>query len=314
MSAGVKPNTAWARRKRAALLAERNRFEDYCQKRRGGGGVCGGELQYISAPGGGIVLRCPACARQRMGVCRDCDKPVDGRRGYAIRCAQHKEVAKREQMRRSQELHREERLEKARASYQQNDEVRRRRNEYRRLYRKAHPDKIREQKRRAALRDNAAKKHTLAWHRKHNKKKARILRKRQQAKITYYREHPDRPTPKCAGCAKYLSWQPLPSGACGRPPKWCDRCCNKYELARRVKHGTSVTASDEPPLRAYVPSLRELESQYGTRTCVTDGCDVVVTHRKKKCSKCKAADAAEAVRLLEQHRGRGRRTDLERVA
>ena len=50
------------------------------------------------------------------------------------------------------------------------------------------------------------------------------------------------------------------------------------------------------------------------RTCITPGCDVVVTHRKKKCSKCRERDRVQAVEALAQHTGRGRRTDLEHVA
>ena len=50
------------------------------------------------------------------------------------------------------------------------------------------------------------------------------------------------------------------------------------------------------------------------RLCITPGCDIVVTHRRKKCTKCRREAAARAAAKLAAHHGRGRRTDLGRVA
>lgn len=211
-----------------------------------------------------------------------------------MRCAEHKAIAVRTAIERSAERHREKRLAGSRRYYQENEERRRARNEYKRAYRKAHPEKVRAYKRREALRQNE---HRLEWHRKYNRRKARILRKRQLAKLAYYRANPTRPAPKCAGCDLYLSWQPLPGGKSGRPPKWCDGCAPKYEKLRRERTGRSIPASSEP-LVSHAPSLRSLEVRVGLRTCLTPTCDVVLTGRKKKCTKCKERESEEARRLL----------------
>jgi hypothetical protein len=65
-----------------------------------------------------------------------------------------------------------------------------------------------------------------------------------------------------------------------------------------------------PPTRKYEPDVYELEKEFGLRTCVTDGCEVVVTGRKKKCSRCKARDAAAALEFL----AKVTRQDQTRVA
>jgi hypothetical protein len=279
----------------------RNAESIRCQ-RRAGPGICN-TLFEITIEGGRTVSRCPACRRRERGICRDCPLPVYGAVGRALRCATCAARAQREHIRASGERHREKRLAASRRYYQENEEIRRRRNEYKKAYRKANPDKVRAQKRREAL---AQGEHRLAWHRRHNRKKARILRKRQQARLAYYRDHPTRPAPKCDGCTRWLDWQPMPNGRRGRPPKWCDDCAPVTEKQRRARTGRSIPACDEQPVLTYLPTLRELEkTSDGPRTCIAKGCDTVLTGRKKKCTKCKERETAEARQLLVNYRPRG---------
>lgn len=284
----------YARRQRERELATRTGGSTRCQ-RRAGTGICN-TLFDITVVGGRTITRCSACERRERGLCRDCPRRVEGTIGRALRCAEHKETARQAQMRASEERHREKYNAASRRYYQENPEVRRRRNEYKKAYRKAHPDKVRAQKRREALRQGT---HRLEWHRRHNRKLQRALRKRQQAMLAYYRDHPTRPAPKCAGCTRWLDWQPLPNGRRGRPPKWCDDCAPKYEKQRRERTGRSIKACDEQPLLAYMPRLREIEKKVGgLRTCLTEGCDTVLTGRKKKCARCKARETEAARQLL----------------
>jgi len=66
------------------------------------------------------------------------------------------------------------------------------------------------------------------------------------------------------------------------------------------------------PTRVKSPPNSPRRGPNGERLCITPGCDTVLTHRKKKCTKCLERVAADARRLLSRTAGRGRRTDLER--
>ncbi len=279
-------------------------------ERRQGPGKCDAWLETTTDGHGNAVTVCPACERRNRGICRDCPRPVSGRRGYATRCENCKALARREQGRVFEDLHREERLVQSRKYYQGHPEKRAAKATYHRALRQAQPDLIKKQKRDAGMKGNAAHEHTLEWHRKNNSKKPRIRKKRRQAMHSYYRTHPNRTVPKCAGCDRWLSWTPLPGGRAGAPPKWCDDCATPGERTRRAKLGRSVAGLVVPPTRKYEPDVYELEKEFGLRTCVTDGCEVVVTGRKKKCSRCKARDAAAALEFL----AKVTRQDQTRVA
>lgn len=101
--------------------------------------------------------------RLRAGICRDCDRPVEGRRGVAARCAEHKRA---DRNRRTKEhatksgyaskkkyeaAHREE-LRQKHLEYIRRPAVRARMLEQKREWRRRNRDKVRAQKRRAALR------------------------------------------------------------------------------------------------------------------------------------------------------------------
>lgn len=85
--------------------------------------------------------------------------------------------------------------------------------------------------------------------------------------------------------------------------------------AKRLEYHRKRRERDREQLRA-----RERARARGIvemRTCVTPGCDIVVTHRKKKCTKCRERERVQGLALLAPTKGRGRRTDLhpaERVA
>ncbi len=287
---------------RATLLAAGSSTR--CERRQGPG-KCGAWLETTTDGYGNAVTSCPACARRKRGICRDCPKSVSGRVGYATRCESCKALARREQGRVFESLHVEERLARGRKYYRDHPAKRADKATYGRAFRQAHQELVRKQKRDAGTRINAAHLHMLDWHRKNNSKKPRIRKKRRQATLTYYRTHPVRPVPKCAGCDRWLSWAPLPCGRAGAPPKWCDDCATPGERTRRAKLGRSVVGLAEPPVRAYEPDFQELEKEFGLRTCVTDGCEIVVTGRKKKCSRCKARDATAALEFLAKAARRG---------
>lgn len=306
----------YARRRNAAKLAEKQRNSKTCLHRLGRY-VCGGELETTVGEFGATVVRCVRCERRKMGICAHCLSRVCGTVGRSRYCRDHRKAVSRISARKSGLKNKAEKLAKARSYYQDNPEVRARRNEYKRLYRKANPEKVRAQKRREVARQ---RKSYLEYHRRYNAQLKRQQEKRRMAKDAYYRDNPVRPSPKCVKCTAEIPWMPLPGGRQGRPPKTCDACCSKYDLARRQAVRARQAEAQAAPVkkRRRVKPLRvqhPMPSRYaptGERLCFTPGCDIVVTHRKKKCSKCRDLEAREARALIDRlHGGRGRRTDLE---
>lgn len=191
-----------------------------CPRRFGRFGVCGAVLESTTV-NGRLVVSCPACERLARGICRDCPAPVAGRIRSARRCAACKAKYLRAASEKYAENNRALLRKRARDSYRHDDETRRRRNEYKRLWRAANPDKVREQKARGT--------------------------QRADYQAEYRRQHRTR-------LANY---------------------------ARKVRQG------DRP-----------------LRTCITPGCSIVVTHRKRKCTRCKARDRAQAQQILAMHQAR----------
>jgi len=103
--------------------------------------------------------------RRLACVCQRCDLPTVGKPKIALYCAEHRAEATRERVARHAakvgdkhvRAYRARNLEKlrrkAREAYQSDPELRARRNEYKRAYRKLNRDKIRADKERAALRN-----------------------------------------------------------------------------------------------------------------------------------------------------------------
>lgn len=118
-----------------------------------------GRLVEIEDP-----CRCPEW-RRLNGICRWCDEPVTGRRKVALYCARHRKLARKRAQRRYQrsakgrdahrryrQRNREVLLARHRLRYKLDPEERERQAAYKRRWRRENPDKVRAQKRRAALR------------------------------------------------------------------------------------------------------------------------------------------------------------------
>jgi hypothetical protein len=215
----------YARRKRAERLAAVNASASACQKRLGRSAICGGRLETGTDGNGRASTVCRNCERQRRGICRECGLPVAGAVGHAIRCAHHLAEARRRGERKYAAGNRETLRRKAREFYTLDEARRERKNERKRLWRKANPEKIKEYKRQESLRDNTKRR---AYHAKRRERE-------------------------------------------------------RFDLAARE--------------RARYHGVTEL------RTCISDGCDIVVTHRKKKCQRCKARDHQSALDHLRSLRG-----------
>jgi hypothetical protein len=211
--------TTYARKRRGAKLDAKRMSARTCPRKFGREGVCGATLRS-DIVGGRLVVTCPACERFARGICRDCPAPVAGQVRKARRCAACKARVAREATAKYTANNLAVVRKRARDSYRTDEEIRERRNEYKRAWRKAHPEKVKEQKRRESLKQSER---VRAYH--------AAYREAHRTRIANY--------------------------------------------ARKAYHG-------ERP----------------TRTCITRGCSIVLTHRKRKCTKCRERDRLEAQRLL----------------
>lgn len=225
----------YAARRRTRRLDAKRMSARTCPKRYGRWGVCGGVLRSDVVEGR-VVVTCDACDRFDRGICRECPRPVYGTARKARRCEAHAALAQLTSQRKHDANHKAKRRLSSRRNYQQNDARRVQKNEYKKAWRKANPEKVKAQKRREALRQSPR---TLEYHK-------------------------------------------------------------AYRAVHRVK-------------RANVERARE-RGVVALRTCITPRCSIVVTGRKKKCTRCRERERAAATSALAPHAGRGRRTDLERVA
>lgn len=306
----------WWNRRRAERDARANATATRCQHSCGGG-KCDGLLEDRHDSILGRITRwCPRCDRRLRGVCRDCPRPVEGRIGSALRCAEHKAAARRAQIRLSERRHHDERRAADRRRYKQLDpEVRALKLAYKRAWRKLNPDKVRAQKRRFSLRQS--RKH-LDWHRRYN---ARRRAAKAEAMRERYRAENPIPQPRCKKCGRVIPWLGRTEGA-GRPPLRCVFCMDKHQLRAAIRRWVARTdfelAAPRPapakPARPWKPKQPTRMTGAGERLCLTPKCTAVMTGRRKKCDPCLARDAVVAARLLEGRRGRGRRTDLARSA
>ncbi|CAN5922084.1 hypothetical protein BH11GEM2_BH11GEM2_38260 [soil metagenome] len=311
----------YARGRRDAALAARQGGELRCVRRFGPDGLCGARLELITDGNGGtITAPCPKCERLRRGLCADCPARVEGKIGRARRCAACKHRANTESVARHVARNHDEILAAARRSYQENDDVRRRRNEYKRAYRKAHPDKVRAQKQRYVEkhRDDPRSGYRR-YHARYRRKHSAYYRQLENERSAEARAL--RVIPVCRTCGKKTGWEPAASRLC-RPWTKCMKClfpCERKLRRRAIRERAKAIAADPnfvlPPKRVKVvkPRLVAERGPGHERLCVTEGCDIVVTHRRKKCTKCRRQEAELATaKIAEEHAGRGRRTDLER--
>lgn len=314
----MKPATVYARKRRAAKLAAANARARTCQ-RGNGPRRCGGPLvERIDRTLGRVTVVCLWCERREAGVCRDCPRPVAGTVPRAIRCVEDKAQAQFAAQRRHREANRDRINARARTAYD-DPAVRERRNAYKRLWRKANPEKIAAQKYRAAIRHNAARDKMLKYHRVYNaeRRAAKAEAMRQQ-----YREGNPAPSPRCLDCQREIPGYERVPGVMenvGRPPKRCALCMDPAQLRASVRRWEQRTTRElsKPARRAsrrvkmWKPRATPTRfNAAGDRLCWTEGCEAVVRSRQKKCSGCKARERELAALSLMEHAGRGRRTDL----
>lgn len=263
-----------AARARARRLAARNAQATHCQRRQGQG-MCGARLETtVDRQRGVAVTRCPACARREAGVCRDCPRPVAGTRGIATRCEPCAKRARTEACARWSVRNAEEKSRRWKARYAALPaKEKQRRLHEKKLWRRAHPEKVQQYRERER---ETRREKILAYHREYRaRNRERILEK---ARIDYYTRHP-RPTIKpCRLCKAPIKWAPP-----GRPKRVCDACVPPSVRARR---------------RSVVPDYVRPTIVKAPRTCVTKGCDIVVSHRQKKCDRCRQRHQEMAKTLL----------------
>lgn len=306
-----------AAQKRLARQAARNAGQMVCQV-----GFCGGTLLTDIDALGRTVVRCPQCERRRAGICRDCPRPVAGTVGRALRCAACADRRRRAQIRQSVARHAEEIRAKNRQRFrEQNADPRARARllEYKRLWRKANPDKVRAQKQRYVERHGAnGASAYIRYHRRYNATPA-ARAKRHAATAAAAAE---RPAPRCRQCGREIPWARRRGG---HRPMRCIFHRDRYAVRANVKRWVARDEADDmaaAPARriASRPRLKVQRPQparyatTGQRLCTTPGCDIVLTGRKKKCRQCRARDHEVARRALAARAGRGRRTDLARRA
>lgn len=298
-------------RKADRCLQEKLRTAQRCPKGHGQG-RCNGQLETRTGAYGETVIVCLACERQKQGICRRCPAPVAGKSRRSIYCTRCAPIAQREHVRAYEERN----PEKVRAHAREyirnlSPEERARRNEYKRLYRLAHPEKVRAQKRRYVqrMRDKKSSAY-ITYHRRYNRRHGefhRVLSKKKKAANLQI--------PRCSKCGGSTHWRPI-AGQTGKPWTKCNRCCWPFERKerqarrRRQLREARIAAAAKP--RKIRPPAKPAPRVGLERLCLTPGCDTVLTHRKKICTKCQRAREAKARELLTPWTGKGRRTDLER--
>ncbi|MFL5481166.1 MAG: hypothetical protein ACJ8AK_03170 [Gemmatimonadaceae bacterium] len=212
--------------------------------------------------------------------------------------------------------HRDDYRRRAREQYNQ-PEVRRRRNEYKRLWRKANPEKVRAQKKRYLAKYSSDPGSAYKRYHRRYRKQFAAHRRDLVRRATARRR---RPIPDCKKCGKPTGWTPVSQLAPGRPWETCMRCAAKQDRKerRRVRREAAKRIARDPhfglaskPARVRAP-LSPAPRGPGDETLCISCHDIVVSHRTKKCRKCRQREVDLARELLDKHRGRGRRTDLAR--
>ncbi len=297
----------YAQRRRDRQLERELQTAKRCP-RRAGPYPCGGKLTVdVEVITGRTLVRCDWCERRRRGLCCDCSSSVEGRIGSAIRCRLHKKAANRRSERAHVARNREEIRAKARERDLADPEKRARHNEYKRLWRKLNPDKVKAQKRREAL---SQPKRVYEYMRRYRAKYREYYR--EIALRRYYELHPTRPPAACITCGEKVIWQP----GWGRPALRCDECVYPCERRRRERVRAARAArppalAEKKPQKVRRPKGRRVTDP-GERPCVS--CSTIVHGRRKKCDPCTARDRELAAAEGKVGVGRGARLDLSRRA
>lgn len=256
------------RRKRAAAKLAREVGRATCGYRLGRY-VCGAALRAVVTDRmlGRVEMVCDACRRREHGICQDCPCPVYGTIGRALRCAEHARAAARDSSRASAERHIVKRRASARRYYRKDKARRERRNEYKRAWRKLNREKVRLQKRRAALRQG-------------------------EPLPTY-----------CATCGGPVLGE-IPGhrlsycDACIEPGDLRRREARRAEW--RAEH--EATPAQSPAKRRPPTKHPALRLETGERLCCGTGCTTVVVGRAKKCDECKERERQWAAQAIRQAR------------
>lgn len=290
----------FARRKRRRRWEAATSGRSTCPARLGPRAVCGARLERFTDGNGRVLVRCPLCERKARGICRECPLPVDGRPGFSLRCRVHKAA----QLRRAHAKHRRDHHAEILANAKRRREAepperRQAKLAYKKLYRQAHPEKVKAQKRREALRGNPRK---LSYMKRYN---ARRRRERADLMLARYQQRHPAPAPTCADCDRPIPWDTRLAGeSLGRPPKRCTFCLARHDprgFVRAVLKWAARADRPEPRRRLRLPKLPT-----APRTCLTVTCTAIMTGRQKKCPRCIEAERQAALETLLVTHGRRR--------
>ncbi len=287
-------NTLSARRRRASRLAVARSGRLTCPFQQGRYGVCGGRLEDEVLRDGRVVTTCPRCERRLAGICRDCNQPVVGRIGSALRCAYHKRVEKNAAEERWRV-----RLGPVALRAKQDGCVARRNADpvrrarflaTKRLWRERNVVKIKLEKRRWRLEGRpggwSTREKYEDYHRRYRAEHA--VQRRALAKRRYYELHPDRPHPICAcGCDGAIPWD-----GNGRPAKWLrghspwpHALTPKETLMKATERAIQILEQAREKTQAKLAGIKQLEAELSAIDVALDSLRPVV-----------AADGAPAKR------------------
>lgn len=181
---------------------------------------------------------------RKAGQCRDCGRPVEGTAGLAVRCAEHKRTARRDQERASRRRNKAKRRRSERKRRRRPEVRERRCGRRRELHAErmrndpAYAAEYRRRRQRETLFNSPGREKYLERQRRHNSDPTRIARKRAHALARYYEKHPVRPSPVCATCGGPVPWSP----GHGRPPKYHQtQACNpRWATSRAAREARDV--------------------------------------------------------------------------
>jgi hypothetical protein len=305
-------NSNWRRNNKRADIDQQRQRSSTCP-RKSGAHRCGGRSETYIDRLGRTCVRCLLCVRREAGICRDCPSQVEGRIGSAIRCAVHKKAFRLQCSRRWVKNNAERVAAKNRA--RREDPAKREHiRELKRLWRLANPDKVRAQKQRHV--ERYAKDPNSTYNRYHKRYRTRHAGYDRVTRQQLRSAQPARVAEPCRKCGHATGWTPLPEVG-GRPWTTCMECCwpcERRDRERRRQDAARKAAEKAATRKVRVPKQRAARGPGLERLCLTPGCDIVVTHRKKKCTRCRERDRRAAAEALSVVGGRGNRNDLGRVA
>lgn len=190
-----------------------------CERRLPGRGrTCRKVMRVTTDQFGRVHYHCQHCAWQYAGRCWQCGVVrnndlkhgvycdacrLDRRRKSSLSCLADPGVRNRKNA-------------QTRRRWRTDPAMRARKRAARAAWAQANPDKVRRHKRNEALKQSPARRaRERAW----NQDPERAAKKRAQARESYYRQHPNRPSPVCKSCGVAIVFV-----SPGRPKTKCDTC------------------------------------------------------------------------------------------